>query len=175
MYGIRNMALLRHMAVVQRAAWRLQAAHFPAPEHRTAALAAQAAALYLALWFVPRVLHSDAALMRALVDRCAAPPPSNKVFWQQYMLHPDAALMRALVDRCAALPSVGQGFELTQPFPYACAAHNPKLVHQVCARQFLFSARRASPHASLHLRHAPSITSCSSVPWHCCCINARTE
>ena len=56
-------------------AWRLQAAHFPAPEHRTAALAAQAAALYLALWFVPQVLHQDAALMRALVDRCAAPLP----------------------------------------------------------------------------------------------------
>ena len=48
----------------------LQAAHFPAPEHRTAALAAQAAALYLALWFVPQVLHRDAALMRTLVDRC---------------------------------------------------------------------------------------------------------
>ena len=49
----------------------MQAVHFPAPEHRTAALAAQAAALYLALWFAPQVLHKDAALMRTLVDRHA--------------------------------------------------------------------------------------------------------
>jgi hypothetical protein len=45
-------------------------AHFPAPEHRTAALSQQAAALYLALYFVPAVLHQDATLMRTLVDRC---------------------------------------------------------------------------------------------------------
>lgn len=44
-----------------------------------AALAAQAAALYLALWFVPQVLHSDAALMRALVDRCAARPSRDRI------------------------------------------------------------------------------------------------
>ena len=49
----------------------MQVAHYPAPEHRTAALAQQAAALYLSLYFVPAVLHRDATLMRTLVDRCA--------------------------------------------------------------------------------------------------------
>ena len=43
--------------------------HYPAPEHRTVALAQQAAELYLALYFVPQVLHKDPALMRTLVDR----------------------------------------------------------------------------------------------------------
>ena len=43
--------------------------HYPAPEHRTAALAHQAALLYLALYFVPGVLHREATLMRTLVDR----------------------------------------------------------------------------------------------------------
>ena len=33
------------------------------------ALAHQAAELYLALYFVPHVLHKDPALMRTLVDR----------------------------------------------------------------------------------------------------------
>ncbi len=45
--------------------------HYPAPEHRTAALAHQAALLYLALYFAPGVLHREATLMRTLVDRCA--------------------------------------------------------------------------------------------------------
>ena len=39
------------------------------------ALAHQAAALYLALYFVPGVLHKDPALMRTLVDRCSLAPP----------------------------------------------------------------------------------------------------
>ncbi|CAL8464950.1 g4485 [Coccomyxa elongata] len=46
-----------------------QVVHYPAPEHRTAALAHQAAGLYLALYFVPHVLHRDSGLMRTLVDR----------------------------------------------------------------------------------------------------------
>ena len=46
-----------------------QVEHYPAPEHRTVALAHQAAELYLALYFVPQVLHKDPALMRTLVDR----------------------------------------------------------------------------------------------------------
>ena len=46
-----------------------QVEHYPAPEHRTVALAHQAAELYLALYFVPSVLHKDPALMRTLVDR----------------------------------------------------------------------------------------------------------
>ncbi|KAK9917364.1 hypothetical protein WJX75_003552 [Coccomyxa subellipsoidea] len=46
-----------------------QVVHYPAPEHRTAALSHQAAGLYLALYFVPQVLHRDSALMRTLVDR----------------------------------------------------------------------------------------------------------
>ena len=51
-----------------------QVVHYPAPEHRTAALAHQAAQLYLALYFVPGVLHREATLMRTLVDRWAAAP-----------------------------------------------------------------------------------------------------
>ncbi len=47
-----------------------QVVHYPAPEHRTAALSHQAAGLYLALYFVPQVLHRDSSLMRTLVDRC---------------------------------------------------------------------------------------------------------
>lgn len=47
--------------------WQVE--HYPAPEHRTVALAHQAAQLYLALYFVPHVLHKDPALMRTLVDR----------------------------------------------------------------------------------------------------------
>ena len=48
---------------------RSQVQHFPAPEHRTAALAQQAATLYLTLYFAPAVLHRDAGLVRTLVDR----------------------------------------------------------------------------------------------------------
>lgn len=51
-----------------------QVAHYPAPEHRTAALAHQAAGLYMALYFVPQVLHRDSTLMRTLVDRCCNTP-----------------------------------------------------------------------------------------------------
>ena len=46
---------------------RVQVGHWPAPEHRTPALAQQASFLYLALYFVPNVLHRDAPLMRTLV------------------------------------------------------------------------------------------------------------
>lgn len=46
-----------------------QVEHYPAPEHRTVALAYQAAQLFLALYFVPSILHKDPALMRTLVDR----------------------------------------------------------------------------------------------------------
>ena len=52
----------------------IQVEHYPAPEHRTVALAHQAAELYLALYFVPNVLHKDPALMRTLVDRCSLFP-----------------------------------------------------------------------------------------------------
>ena len=48
-----------------------QVGHWPASEHRTTALARQAACLYLALYFVPGVLHRDADVMRTLVVRSA--------------------------------------------------------------------------------------------------------
>jgi WASH complex subunit strumpellin len=44
-------------------------AHYPSPAHRGAALAQQGAAVYLLLFLVPDVLHSDASAMRELVDR----------------------------------------------------------------------------------------------------------
>lgn len=46
-----------------------QVPHYPAPDHRTTALAHQAAGLYIALYYVPQVLQKDTAVMRALVDR----------------------------------------------------------------------------------------------------------
>jgi hypothetical protein len=55
-----------------------QVVHYPAPEHRTAALSHQAAGLYLALYFVPQVLHRDSALMRTLVDRCPPHPSTQR-------------------------------------------------------------------------------------------------
>ena len=56
----------------------MQVGHWPAPEHRTPALAQQGASLYLALYFVPSVLHRDAPLMRTLV---ASSDPSHA--WRQ--------------------------------------------------------------------------------------------
>jgi WASH complex subunit strumpellin len=46
-----------------------QVPHYPSPDHRTTALAHQAAGLYIALYYVPQVLQKDTAVMRALVDR----------------------------------------------------------------------------------------------------------
>eukprot|EP00884_Botryococcus_braunii_P002738 jgi/Botrbrau1/12465/Bobra.0169s0012.2 len=46
-----------------------QVPHYPSPDHRTTALAHQAAGLYIALYYVPHVLQKDTAVMRALVDR----------------------------------------------------------------------------------------------------------
>ena len=44
-------------------------AHFPAPTHRSAALATQAAAAYVLLYFAPEILREDGVAMRELVDR----------------------------------------------------------------------------------------------------------
>jgi hypothetical protein len=83
-----------------------QAAHYPAPEHRTAALAGQAAGLYLALWFVPQVLHSDAALMRTLVDR-RAPILTLPLLLSQLHAYAQSAASRPLQHRIAgALPGL---------------------------------------------------------------------
>lgn len=42
---------------------------YPSPEHRSAALANQAAMLYVCLYFTPSVLHSQTAKMREIVDK----------------------------------------------------------------------------------------------------------
>ena len=39
------------------------------PEHRSAALSSQAAMLYVSLYFAPKILHSETALMREIVDK----------------------------------------------------------------------------------------------------------
>ena len=44
-------------------------AHFPAPTHRSAALATQGAAAYVLLYFAPEILREDGVAMRELVDR----------------------------------------------------------------------------------------------------------
>lgn len=42
---------------------------YPLPEHRSTALASQAAMIYVCLFFQPRILHSEAAVMREIVDK----------------------------------------------------------------------------------------------------------
>lgn len=42
---------------------------YPLPEHRSTALATQAAMIYVCLFFQPRILHSEAAVMREIVDK----------------------------------------------------------------------------------------------------------
>ncbi|XP_054285996.1 WASH complex subunit 5-like isoform X1 [Macrosteles quadrilineatus] len=46
-----------------------QIAAYPFPEHRSTALAAQAAMLYVCLFFQPQTLHSQTAKMRNIVDK----------------------------------------------------------------------------------------------------------
>ena len=42
---------------------------YPLPEHRSAALAPQAAMLYVCLFFRPAVLATEAAVLREIVDK----------------------------------------------------------------------------------------------------------
>ncbi|XP_022693191.1 WASH complex subunit 5-like isoform X2 [Varroa jacobsoni] len=42
---------------------------YPQPEHRSVALANQAALIYIALFFYPKILHGEPAIMREIVDR----------------------------------------------------------------------------------------------------------
>lgn len=42
---------------------------YPSPEHRSAALANQAAMLYVCLYFTPNILNSQTAKMREIVDK----------------------------------------------------------------------------------------------------------
>lgn len=42
---------------------------YPSPEHRSAALANQAAMLYVCLYFMPNILNSQTAKMREIVDK----------------------------------------------------------------------------------------------------------
>ena len=44
-------------------------ASYPLPEHRSTALANQAAMLYIILYFSPDVLHNQQAKMREIVDK----------------------------------------------------------------------------------------------------------
>ena len=46
-----------------------QVGHYPSPEHRSTALAQQAALLYLVLYFAPDVLHDGVSVMREVVDK----------------------------------------------------------------------------------------------------------
>lgn len=46
-----------------------QIAAYPFPEHRTTALAAQAAMLYVCLFFQPNTLNNQTAKMRNIVDK----------------------------------------------------------------------------------------------------------
>ncbi|PBJ73549.1 hypothetical protein BCY84_14619 [Trypanosoma cruzi cruzi] len=43
--------------------------NYPAPEHRSAALALQGAALYVLLFFRPEILHNEGPVMREIVDK----------------------------------------------------------------------------------------------------------
>ena len=46
-----------------------QMVHFPAPEHRSAALSQQSSCLYVVLYFAPNVLHGEFSTMREIVDK----------------------------------------------------------------------------------------------------------
>ena len=46
-----------------------QMQEWPNPDHRTTALASQAAILYIVLFFVPEIMHKENAAMRELVDK----------------------------------------------------------------------------------------------------------
>lgn len=47
----------------------LQVSAYPLPEHRSTALATQAAMLYVCLYFSPSILHTQQAKMREIVDK----------------------------------------------------------------------------------------------------------
>lgn len=47
----------------------LQVSAYPLPEHRSTALANQAAMLYVCLFFSPSILHTQQAKMREIVDK----------------------------------------------------------------------------------------------------------
>lgn len=47
----------------------LQVSAYPLPEHRSTALANQAAMLYVILYFEPSILHTHQAKMREIVDK----------------------------------------------------------------------------------------------------------
>ncbi|KAK9792689.1 hypothetical protein WJX73_001305 [Symbiochloris irregularis] len=105
-----------------------QVGHWPAPEHRTSALAYQASLLYLALYFVPHVLHQDTALMRTLVDKHFA--DSWVISWGPG-LHADLAVewdgFRAARSALATVASPAHAKELAA----AHAALWPKLQAQL--------------------------------------------
>ena len=73
----RNISRIRVTAtVVESVVGRLrlddvynQIGHYPDPEHRSAALAQQASALYLVLYFAPDLLHDGVGVVREIVDK----------------------------------------------------------------------------------------------------------
>lgn len=46
-----------------------QLSSYPNPEHRSTALAGQAAMLFVCLFFQPKTLHEESAVMREIVDK----------------------------------------------------------------------------------------------------------
>ena len=61
--------------------YTLQVSSYPLPEHRSTALATQAAMLYVILYFAPDILNSQQAVMREIVDKHF---PDN---WVKHHLH----------------------------------------------------------------------------------------
>ena len=51
---------------------------FPNPDHRSTRLATQASQLYVILFFAPKILHNDEAVMREIVDKYLASERSER-------------------------------------------------------------------------------------------------
>lgn len=61
-----------------------QLSSYPNPDHRSTALASQAAMLFVCLFFKPKILHEEFAIMREIVDKFF---PDNWVIIYYYLLN----------------------------------------------------------------------------------------